>query len=483
MTKSSTFTELTLGQKSEISADEATPNEPAVAAPRKKHFAYRATVMTVRGTLQLVIMVVVLVGATFLMNQLQQSAKERPKRVQQETIYTVEAIRAKAKNHQPTISVFGDVLAGRTLNLTSLVSGEVVDVNPALRVGARVKTGETLLQINRFTFEIARDEARANLKEAEATLLEARARLLMEETGQKRAEEQLKLADADLERAKSLLQTNTITQRVVEERELITSQRKAAFQSSGANIAIQKAQIKAREAAVQRFVVTLRNAEQALKNTTLVSPFDAVVQAVNVEVGQTVTTAASLLTLYQSDTLDVRFVLSDGQYGRLVSGASDLKGRHVSVNWTTGDTYTLYDATIDRIGAEISANRGGITLFARIESKDIENTIRPGAFVTVKIPDQSFEDSYRLPETAVFEGNVVYVINSEDRLVARTVTILVYDGDHVIVKDGLAEDDEVLITQIAEVGEGLLVRRSTDAKKARKSEGASADAAQPKPHG
>jgi len=425
-------------------------------------FSYRAAVMTVRGTLQFAIMVVVLVGAVFLMNELQESRKARPARVQKEAVYTIETVIAKAQTNQPMISVFGDVVAGRTLNITPLVSGEVVKVNKELKVGARIGKDDTLVEINQFEFEVARDEARANLKEAEASLSEARARLSMEETGLKRTSEQLRFAEVDYERAKDLLQSGAITQRTVEERELVVSQRKAAFQTSGANIAIQKAQVDARAAVVQRMAVALRNAEQALVNTTLKAPFDAVVQGVNVEVGQTVSTSLALVTLYEADTLDARFVLSDGQYGRLIDGAGSLKGREVTVNWNVGASKNSFPATIDRIGAEIAANRGGISIFARVDKAAAASGLRPGAFVEIDVPDRMFDKTYRLPETAIFEGDVAYILGSDNRLKARPVKIAVYDGAYVIVSDGITDGDEVLITQIAEVGEGLLVRHAGD---------------------
>lgn len=429
---------------------------------------YRAAVLTARGALQFVIMAVVLVGAAFLMNQLEASREVRPARVPSEAVYTIEAVVAKAAENRPEITVFGDIVAGRTLNLTALVSGEVIEVNPDLRVGARLEKGDVLLRINPFSYEIARDEARANLKEAEAALSETEARLGMEETGLKRTREQLDIAEADLARARSLVRANTLTVREVEERELIASQRRASFQTSGGNIAIQKAQIDARQATIERLRVGLRNAERELQNTTLMAPFDAVVQAVNVEIGQTVATNLSLLTLYQADTLDARFVLSDGQYGRLIDGEKSLIGKEVTVSWSVGSAKNSYKARIDRIGAEIASNRGGISVFARIDEDTLAGALRPGAFVSVTVPDRSFPDTFRLPETAIFEGPVVYVVNDESRLDVRPVDIAAFDGGDAIIRSGLAEGDMVLITQIAEVGPGLLVRRVDDGDKAAK---------------
>ncbi|MEM8796489.1 MAG: efflux RND transporter periplasmic adaptor subunit [Pseudomonadota bacterium] len=434
------------------------PSDAARYRDEQPSALYRGVVLSVRASMQFVIMAAVLIGATFLMFQLEASRKERPKRAAQETVYTIEAVVAEQSRNQPILSVYGEIVAARTLNLTALVPGEIVYVNPKLRIGARLSKGERFIEINPFNFQVALDEAAANLREARAMLSEAKVRLSQEETGRARAEEQFRIATADFERAKTLAERGTFTQRDVEQRELTLSERKAAFQTSEANINVQKAQIEARSAAVERWEVEVREARQQLENTVLKAPFDAVVQTVDVELRQTVTTSQALVTLFEADTLDARFVLSDGQYGRLIDGNEDLIGRKVSIDWTTGSAMVSHEAEIDRIGAEILSNRGGVGVFARIDLSKQASPLRPGAFVTVNVPDRTFDQTFRLPETAVFEGDVVYVVGEDNRLEKRDVDIAVYDRDTVIVKGGLESGDLVNTTQIAEIGEGLLVR-------------------------
>lgn len=431
--------------------------------PPKKDTAWHVAVFAVRSSLQFLIMAGVLIASGYLMNQLAESRKERPKRVQREAVYTVETQILKASNNQPTISVYGELIAGRSLNLTSLVNGTVIEVNPKVKVGASVEAGETLIELDPFSFEIAVAEAKANLKEATAAVLETKTRITMEETGLKRAREQMVLGETDLERARALLSRNTVTQRTVEERELALSQRRAAFQTSQANIAIQKAQLEARLATVERLQALVRRAEDEREKTTLTAPFNAVVQAVNVEVGQTITSTLNIITLYESETLDAQFVLSDGQYGRLIANNTQLQDRPVNVIWKVGASIVEIPAKIDRVGAEIAAGQGGVSVFARLDKSAIAQGVRPGAFVNVAVPDQSFTKTFRIPETALFEGNTVYVVNPENRLSARTIEIAAFDGQSIIVGGGLKEGDEIITTQIAEVGDGVLIRREGSA--------------------
>ncbi len=435
-----------------------------------------------RGLFQFVLMASILIGASFLMNELVKSKKDRPVRSFAERTYRVDTLHIRVQDNQPIMKMYGDVVAARLLNLTSLVAGEVIYVNPALRQGASFQKDDILLRINPFAFEIARDEAKANVREAKAALLEAKARLTLEKTGEQRAEEQFNLARLDLERAENLLKSGSITTRVVEERKLIFSQRRAAFQTAGANIAIQEAQVEARIAALQRFEVVLRNREQQVRDTVLKAPFKGVVQMMNVELGQTISATQSVLDIYEAETLDVRFLLSDAQYGRLASSQRELEGYKVNVYWDVGQKKSVFPAHIDRIGAEITANRGGISVFARLDIVADPGSIRPGAFVSVHVPDQIFYNSFRLPESALYNGSTVYVVKSNNRLEARTVTLAAYDGQDVIITHGLNEGEEVLITQLAEAGNGLLIRTASQAEN-KVDKGQSAKAQLDKPRG
>ena len=458
--KQTPTTDITVTETTEIATQNAEVlTEPMIANQSRGKKTWQLAVLAVRSGLQFIVMAAILIASGYLMNQLADSRKERPKRVQKEAVYTVQTQILEASLNQPTISVYGELVAGRTVNLTSLVNGTVVEINPNVKSGATIKKDEALIKLNPFPFEIAVTEAEANLKEAEASIIEIQARIGTEQNGRARTREQLELAQTDLDRAKTLLARNAVTQRTVEERELAVSQRRAAFQTSQSNIAIQEAQLEARKATVLRLQALVRQAKDNLRKTTLKAPFDAVIQATNVEIGQTITSALNIITLYEAETLDAEFVLSDGQYGRLVANNTDIDGRTVDVIWKVGASTLQIPATIDRIGAEIASGRGGVAVYARLDKSAISKGVRPGAFVSVAVPDQTFKQTFRIPDTALFEGDTVYVVGEENRLSARKVTIAAFDEQSVIVGGGLEAGDEVIITQIAEVGEGILIRR------------------------
>ena len=83
--------------------------------------------------------------------------------------------------------------------------------------------------------------------------------------------------------------------------------------------------------------------------------------------------------------------------------------------------------------------------------------IRPGAFIEVIVPGRRYPGTFKLPETVLYDDDHVF-IDVDGRLVRRDVKIVGYDEDAIILKGDLKPGDQVLVTRIAEVGEGLKVR-------------------------
>jgi len=409
-----------------------------------------------RGILQTILVLAVLVGAVWGMRWLVDTRAERPPRPARERVYTVTTMPVQKADHQPHFLVYGTTIAGRTIELRALVAGEIVAVHPDLRVGRTVEKDAVLARIDSFAYEGAVSEARANLREAEARLNESEARIASEQSALERTGEQLALAERDLERSRQLLGSGSATQKTVEDRELTLSQRAQAVELRQANLAIEQARAEQQRAAIARLQWKLAQAERDLADTALKAPFTGVVRSENAGAGRNVGANDVLVTLYDEAAVEVQFVVSDSQFGRLASDPDGVIGRPVEIAWTVGGTAILYDGVIDRIGAEIRSERGGVELYARIAARKGASALRPGAFVEVRVPDKIYSQTVRLPETAVYGGAYVYVIEG-DRMRRRDVTIAAYTGSDVLIAGGLDGGESVLTTQIADARDGLKI--------------------------
>lgn len=417
----------------------------------------RMAARTARLLAQAVLPAVILFAAFTWTNRLVADRPQMPHGAagRAETVYSVTAEDIALGTHRATLRAFGEVVARERAELRVASPGRVVDMHPRLAVGAVVDEGEALVTIDPFAYEGALTEARAQLREAEAAAREAESRIAMARSALDRTREQRDLAERDLERA-TQLRTGTITDRAVDERRLIVSQRRLSEDEARYNLEGEEARLEQQRAAIERLEWAVAEAERALEDTVLTAPFRGIVESETAARGRIFAANDVAVTLVRADALEVRFVLSDARYGRLVAGGS-LIGAEVEVAWAIGDVPLNYSATIERIGAEVESDTGGVDVYARL-AMPAGAVPRPGAFVEVSVPDRAHPGAARIPAAALY-GDHVFVIGDEDRLVRRPVTVLARDGEEVIVRGPLRPGEALVTTHLAEAGEGLKVRR------------------------
>ncbi len=412
--------------------------------------------------LQAVLMVAILFGSFMLAKRMIDDKPEPRKRRAFKTVYTIETVTAKASDYQPIFTAYGQTVAARSVDLRSLVSGEIVNVSPKLRSGAKISKGDVLVEIDEFNYRGALAEAKANLQEAEAKVIENEAQISLEISKLASVREQLDLATADLSRVESLKQRQTATQQQVEIRKLVVSQRKQAVRLSEDTINVQKARIEQLKASLLRLQWRVEQANRNLESTKLEAPFSGIVRSSTAEMGRAITANDVVVSMYEANTMEVKFTLTDAQYGRLQTDDGGLIGRKLEIIWSVGGKDWKYPAMIDRVGAEIISSRGGVELFGVVSESTDAVAIRPGAFVEVRVPDRLFSNTIMVPDTAIYGADTVYTA-VEGKLVENQVEIVAYEGERALIGSGLKDGDEVLTTRITEVSAGLNVRREGEA--------------------
>jgi len=337
-----------------------------------------------------------------------------------ERVWPVEVIEASFGTVQPELKLFGEVIAGRRSELRPLVSGLIVEVGPNFHDGGIVQKDELLVQIDAFDYETALAEQRSVLKEAEA---------------------RMQMLKKDYERARELRIDNTVSEQFLENAELALVQQ---------------------EAIVEQRAINVRQAERDLSETRLLAPYGGVVNNVSANLGNQVSGFGSdkVADLIDTSQLEVRFSLSNAQYGRLLESGEPVVGRPVQVSWRVGSQTLEYVARVERVGAEIASATGGVEVFAVIESSGSEADLRPGAFVAVRLLDKAYQNVALAPESAVYGEDIIYVIES-GRMAERRIHIQGYDGANLLFtsagEEPVLEGDRIVTTQLREGGSGAKV--------------------------
>jgi multidrug efflux system membrane fusion protein len=389
--------------------------------------------------------------------QLQQSKPVNPTSVPRENVVVVETIPVILKSHQPMLTLYGTTVSGREVELRALVAGRVKTTQSQLMTGGVIDAGRELLQIDPFGYEKELVEAKAQLLEASAKLEEIEASLRVEQASLASAREQRALAKRDLERAQKLASRGTISEKKLDDRKLTTVQRSQSVSQSEKTLAVWSARRKQQQATIARLEATVARAEQKLSDTSLKAPFDAYVTDVGAQVGRMLGVNDRVASLIDRNWIEVRFSLTDAQFGRLTMSSESLIGRIVSIRWRTGDDHIFYAASVDRIDARADTENGGIFVFARIKQPLRPVAIRPGIFVDVELPDVKVTDATRVPSQAVYNGTRVYVV-ADGRLASRKVRVVGVDGSSRILKGQLRQGEKIVITRLPRPEEGIRIK-------------------------
>lgn len=335
----------------------------------------------------------------------------------EERVWPVEVVEVYRRDVQPELELFGEVVSGRRSEMRALVPGRIVGAGPNFSEGSRVAQGELLVEIDPFDY-------RNDLAEQKALYSEAQVRM--------------KTVQRELKRIRELYDENNVSEQNLDDAILAVEQQAATLE--------------------QRRISLVR-AERALRDTRLTAPYDGVVHAVSADLGKQLSVNDKVAEVIDTGSLEVRFTLSNAQFGRVIEDGSPMEGRSVSVAWQVGTEVLKFKATLERVGAEIDSTTGGVELYAAIEDA-AESPLRPGAFVWITMQDRVFKKVYRAPDSALYGDNKVYVVRNE-RMESRDIQVSGYAGDDMLfVSAGevpVADGDQVIVTQIREGGEGVRV--------------------------
>ncbi len=432
----------------DLDAGKSTPQaRPAVPPPSK----------VVRRLLQAIfpILVIALGYATY--SYLKQTRPEKNKRPAQERTFSVKSIPARAETIQPKLKLYGSTVAGRRVDIRALVAGRVVEASSALKEGGRINNGDMLLRIDPFSYESAVQESKALLAEAKARVLELDASIASDTTSLKSAKKQMELARTDLERAEPLARRGTVSKRTLDERKQIFLQREQTTDQLSNSIKVWKAKVAQQKAIIARLTSSLALAQRRLEETSLKAPFNAYVADVTSQVGRMVGANDKIATLIDRDWIEAKFTLSDEQFGRILGGSQALEGREVEVVWVLGEKKIVYPATVERVGAQVNATTGGVEVLARLLNPNQPIALRSGAFVEVMVPDKKFVDVFRVPPTALYASNTIYVIE-DGRLSERSIKVVGAVQNDLLIEGPIKSGARILATRVSTPGSGVRVQ-------------------------
>jgi RND family efflux transporter MFP subunit len=339
---------------------------------------------------------------------------------------------------QPTIlHVHGTVQPAREVTVFPRVSGEVIEISPALIPGGRFEEGAMLAKIDPLDFELA-------VRQRETDLARAKAALALEMGQQSVAQREYALLGEGIPD---------------ENRDLVLRQ---------PQLAQARATLDAAEAALDL-------ARLNLERTSLRAPFNATLRTRHVNVGMQVTPNSALATLTGSDEYWVELTLPVDQL-RWVSipDASHSSGSVVRLtSVSSGNGHAVRTGEVLRLLPDLEPNgRLARVLVSVHDPRSLlpENAGKPplilGDYVRAEIEGVGLASAAALDRRVFRDGDVVWVMNAQKQLEVRPVTVGFRTVNTMLVTAGLEAGEQIIVTDLPAAVPGMALRTPEDAARA-----------------
>jgi RND family efflux transporter MFP subunit len=303
----------------------------------------------------------------------------------------------------------GNTASVNAVDLVARVQGFVQAIS--YTDGQYVKKGTSLFTIEPQPYKLKVDAAKAAVVSAQATLTQAQ---------------------ADFQRQADLLTRQVSAQ---------TTYDKALATRDTAQADLQSAQANEQQAEIN------------LGYTDVAAPFDGIVTARQVSIGQLVggSSPTTLATIVQLDPIWVNFTASErdvlavrASLAKRGETTASLIGLPVEVA-LQNDTGYPHKGKLDYIAPNVDPSTG--TLAARATLENADRTLLPGYFVRVRIPSKP-APALLVPDVALGSdqaGRYVLVVNKDNVVAQRKVEPGQLVGDLRVIESGLTKDDRVVV--------------------------------------
>jgi multidrug efflux pump subunit AcrA (membrane-fusion protein) len=210
------------------------------------------------GLFLTVLTIGVLLAAVYVFKNAQDDREDRKRpRTDRERSFSVYVLPIKIEAIKPEVTVFGEVLSGRTLELRTSAGGKLVQMSENFRKGGAVTKGELLFTTDPSSANANVQLAETTLMEAKAELSEAQDALILSNDELRAAKHQYELRIQAAKRQKSLLKRGVGTEAAVETAELSASSAETQALSKRQAVANAKARINRAKTSLKRSTINL----------------------------------------------------------------------------------------------------------------------------------------------------------------------------------------------------------------------------------
>jgi multidrug efflux system membrane fusion protein len=298
----------------------------------------------------------------------------------------------------------GTVIAYNTVVIRSQIQGQLVSIN--FTEGQTVKIGDLIAQIDPQPYQAQIDQVTATRDRDQAQLTNAK---------------------ANLARYTDLGNKGWATPQLVETQQAQVAQLQSA--------------IKADEALIEA-------AKIQLGYSKLTSPIDGVVGIRQIDIGNIIhpTDANGLVVVTQIEPISLIFTLPETDLPQIQQQQQKTKAPLKVLAYSQDNTIKLDEGTLGLVNNEILQTTGSIQLKANFPNK--AHRLWPGELVNARLLLDTRHDGLTVPASVVQQGPkgaYAYVINPENTVEIRPVTVAQISEGQALINSGLTANEQVVV--------------------------------------
>jgi len=326
---------------------------------------------------------------------------------------------------QIRIPALGTVTTLANVTVRTQISGTLQKI--LFTEGQLVHEGAVIAQIDPRPYEAALQTAQGNLRRDQALLADAR---------------------LDLKRYEGLVKEDSIAEQQLDTQRALVDQYIGTIESDEGQV---------------------KTAEVNLLYTHIVSPVTGRVGIRQVDQGNYVTPGDTngIVVVNQLEPISVIFSIPEDNVTSLMKQVRQGASMVVEA-YDRGNAVKLADGRLSTVDNEIDTTTGTVKLRAQFANAD--GSLFPNQFVNVQLLQGLVKDQFIIPNSAVRRGapngvvsTFVYLVNADQTVTVRPITLGVMDGERVAVTAGLTAGDVVVTEGGDRLREGAAVQLPTDA--------------------
>jgi RND family efflux transporter MFP subunit len=343
----------------------------------------------------------------------------------------VETVVATPGEHVAVVRAMGIVKPERQVVIAPEVTGRVIEQNAQLALGGRIGARDPLIRVDPRDYSAAVAATQAELAQANLSVRE-------EKTLRRVAEHEWK-------------------------------DRPAGFSEETLEFALREPHLGVAQAQVSSAKSRMAKARRDLERTLVRAPFDALVVAEDVEVGQSVGPGVPIATLVGIDRYWINVSIPVAQLAHIevpgVSTEADLGSKVRIFNEAAGEQHAAREGHVIRLLGTVDPRGRMAQVVVAVDDPlglGTEASQRPApllldTYVRVEIEGRPLPGVVPIPRSALHADRRVWIVDADQRLRAREVEIAWREPGQVFVASGLQPGDRVVTSTLAIATEGMKI--------------------------